>query len=48
MEVTSSVADTKKCPLCAETIKAEAVIRRFCNRDLKAIIEQPKQTSSVT
>jgi hypothetical protein len=27
---------TRRCPFCAETIKAEAVVCRFCNRDLIA------------
>ncbi len=37
-------ADERKCPFCAETIKAEAIICRFCNRDLLPI--ESKQDSA--
>jgi hypothetical protein len=33
----SDIADTRACPYCAETIKAQAVLCRFCNRDIQAL-----------
>jgi TM2 domain-containing membrane protein YozV len=40
-----SLKDTKKCPYCAETIKIEAKICRFCSRDL--VTGQPPQSAIV-
>ena len=39
-------ATTKQCPFCAETIKAEAVVCRYCGRDLAKRVTEAVATNT--
>lgn len=39
-------AETKRCPACAEEIKAAALICRFCNTNIRKFLEEEAKASS--
>ena len=38
-----ATGDTRKCPYCAELIKREAKVCRYCHRELEPVLNSPSE-----
>ena len=41
--IPSSEREERKCPFCAEMIKAEAIVCKHCGRDVEPLPDRPKE-----